>query len=133
MILKSIRWILGKMILFLNRTFPARPLEITSNRTSQVQTQLDQITSHFTLYQFEACPFCVKVRREIKRLGLKIEIKDILKSKTFEEELIQGGGERQVPCLRVVEAGKEKESIRWIYESDEINQFLNQTVQKLHY
>ncbi|MFL5813519.1 MAG: glutaredoxin family protein, partial [Bdellovibrionia bacterium] len=73
------------------------------------------------LYQFEGCPFCVKVRREIKRLGLNIEYRDILKNPTWEHEMIQGGGQRQVPCLRIQ---REDGNVQWLYESSDINRYL---------
>lgn len=73
------------------------------------------------LYEFEACPFCVKVRRAVQGMGLKIERRDARKSAVFEKELIEGGGSRQVPCLRIQEG---EGSPKWLYESSEIIAFL---------
>jgi glutathione S-transferase len=72
------------------------------------------------LYHFEACPFCLKVRREIKRLGLSVELRDIKRSRVFHDQLMKGGGEYQVPCLKI--PGQPEQ---WMYESSDINAYLN--------
>ena len=43
-------------------------------------------------------------------------MKDILRRRANKAELIDGGGKKQVPCLRI-QKGKE---IEWLYESDAI-------------
>jgi glutaredoxin len=117
-LIRVIRLVVGKIILFCDRFFPAKP---RFQRTAEQQNQVDEETKSLALYQFEACPFCVKVRRELKRLGLKVEQKDA-KQASFSEELKSGGGELQVPCLRVGDDGK----TQWIYESDDIIAYLTQ-------
>ena len=118
MIMKLIRWALGKLILFLDALFSPKAIQ----REPAEQSQLDSRTRNLKLYQFEACPFCVKVRRSIKRLNLKIDLKDA-KKPPIAEELVQGGGELQTPCLRITdETGKS----RWLYESDEIIRYLEE-------
>lgn len=115
--MKLIRMILGFLILTWDRLFvPKGP-----NRSGDAQRAIDSQTSKLKLYQFESCPFCVKVRREIKRRGLNIEIRDILKNSAWEQELIQGGGQRQVPCLRIE---KDDGQVQWLYESSDINSYL---------
>jgi glutaredoxin len=117
--MKLIRKILSLIILTLDRLFqPKGP-----NRAPNAQHAIDVQTAQLKLYQFEGCPFCVKVRREIKRLGLNIEYRDILKNPAWEQEMIQGGGQRQVPCLRIE---KNDGSIQWLYESSDINRYLNE-------
>jgi glutaredoxin len=111
--LSLVRWVLGKLILFLDAVFPPRSVK----RDSETQSKIDRLTQNLVLYQFEACPFCVKVRRVIKKLGLKIELRDAKKSDIYAQELVQGGGELQVPCLRIQDANG---SFRWMYESDVI-------------
>ena len=81
------------------------------------------MTQHLSLYQFEACPFCIKVRRAIARLNLDIAVHDINRSPQYEEELIQGGGRRKVPCLRISQSD---DSVKWLYESSEIVAYLEQ-------
>jgi glutaredoxin len=116
MVLKLIRIILGKVILTLDRLFSPTP----RLRSPADQAEVDQATASLILYQYEACPFCVKVRRAIRGLGLKIELRDA-KQKAVAEELVAGGGELQVPCLRIPQAGA---APRWLYESDAIIVYL---------
>ena len=116
--MRLIRWFLGKIILFLDRVFSPTPIQ----RSLELQSKADQACSQLSLYQFEMCPFCVKVRREIRRKNLKIEIRDVKKVQAFADELKTAGGQIQVPCLRIVEANK---SVRWLYESSDIIGYLN--------
>lgn len=115
--MKIIRWILGALILAWDRTFRPRALE----RSPEDQARVARETQGWVLYQFEACPFCVKVRRELARLGLTLELRDVKKSEAAHRELLEGGGEIQVPCLRIPRAGG---TDQWMYESSEINAFL---------
>lgn len=52
-----------------------------------------------TLYHFEACPYCQKVRRFITENKLNVTMKDIHLDPLAKEFLIQIGGKSQVPCL----------------------------------
>jgi hypothetical protein len=63
-----IRLILGKLILLLNWVFTPRSI----TREPAQQALIDGQTASLILYQYQACPFCVKVRRAMKRQGLKI-------------------------------------------------------------
>lgn len=120
--MKVIRWILGKIILGLDKLTAPAPMI----RSVAEQKQLDDATAQLKLYQFHACPFCVKVRREIRRLNLKIELVDALNDKAAEARLINEGGKRQVPCLYIV---NEDKSVTWLYESSAIMIYL-QTLAK---
>ncbi|WP_077927245.1 glutaredoxin family protein [Wohlfahrtiimonas populi] len=120
--MKVIRWILGKIILGLDKLTAPAPMI----RAVEEQKKLDEATAQLKLYQFHACPFCVKVRREIRRLNLKIELVDALNDKAAEERLINEGGKRQVPCLYIV---NEDQSVTWLYESNAIMLYL-QTLAK---
>ena len=52
------------------------------------------------LYYFPTCPYCKKVTRFIDEHDLEeIELKNINQNQEAEEELIETGGKRQVPCL----------------------------------
>ena len=73
------------------------------------------------LYQFNQCPFCVKTRRTVRRLGLNIETRDARNDPRWNQELINEGGKYQVPCLRLV---REDGSAEWIYESNNIINYL---------
>lgn len=114
--MKFIRIILGKIILLLDFIFTPRGVK----RTSEDQQQVDNKAQDLTLYQFEACPFCVKVRREMKRQSVKIQLKDAKKDETAREELMTGGGRVKVPCLKINKDGQET----WMYESSDIVAYL---------
>jgi glutaredoxin len=112
-----IRLILGKLILFFDWAFP--PRSITRNPAQQAL--IDGQTASLTLYQYQACPFCVKVRRAMKRQGLKIETRDVKRNDLAREELLAGGGDLKVPCLRI---GESEGGAQWMYESKDIIEYL---------
>jgi glutaredoxin len=94
-------------------------------RAPDAQARVDAETAslrlyQFELYQFEACPYCRKVSRDMRLLGLHIESPNIKRDPMARGELIAGGGKKQVPCLRIEEAGK----VRWLYESRDITGYL---------
>ena len=115
--MRIIRLILGKVILFVNWLNTPRSVE----RDPEVQARIDAQTANLTLYQYEACPFCVRVRRAVKRHALTIETRDVKRSETAREELLAGGGDLQVPCLRVQ---GEQGQVQWMYESRDIIGYL---------
>lgn len=92
-------------------------------RAPQEQQRVDEQTRHMALYQFKTCPFCIKVRREIGRLSLNIELRDAQHDEQHRAALLQGGGTLQVPCLRIFDA---QGNSQWMYESDVINAYLHE-------
>lgn len=116
--MKMIRWILGRVILLLNALFSPKAMKRTQAEQQSVNLAVEQLH----LYQFDACPFCVKVRRQAKRLALPLQTRDA-KQPEFEQELVNGGGKRKVPCLRIE---KEDGQIEWMYESNDIIRYLEQ-------
>lgn len=116
-VMEPIRWVLGKTLLCADATFAAK-VEVT--RTESEQAQVNEQLKQLSIYQFETCPFCIKVRRALKRMDLNIELRDA-KKQPFRDELVKGGGVLQVPCLRNVGPdGK----VQWMYESDDIIAYL---------
>ncbi len=115
-----IRWPIGRLILLLNFIFSPKAVK----RSADEQQQLDEKTKALVLYQLPACPFCVKVRRAIKRNGLNIEVRNISQNQAYLDELIKEGGKRTVPCLRIEKAGK----VEWLYESNDIINYLDKLV-----
>ena len=111
-----IRWFVGKVILFINLITLPKPIL----RKKIDQDKIDLKTKKMTIYQFEACPFCVKVRRFIRKNSLKINLKDA-KNKIFKSELVNEGGKHKVPCLKIEKINAKTE---WLYESTEIIKFL---------
>ncbi len=114
-----IRWLLGRLILFFD--WLTRPKSL--NHSPERQAELDEQTRLMALYQYAACPFCVKTRRAIRRLGLNIELRDAKNDSRFRRELEQEGGKQQVPCLRIENPDG---SVTWMYESDDIIRYLQQ-------
>jgi len=113
MLMKAIRWPIGQLILLLNFIFSPR----SPKRAVEEQAKIDGKTETLSLYQLPSCPFCVKVRRTMKREGLKIELRNISGKNDFSEELIREGGKRKVPCLRIE---KEDGQVQWLYESNDV-------------
>lgn len=116
--MKVIRWIIGRIILLLDFIFTPR----SKKRDPQAQQLLDEQTANMALYQFQACPFCVKVRRAIKRNGLNIALRDAKNNSQYRQELQEQGGKIKVPCLRIEKQGQ----VQWLYESNDIVNYLNQ-------
>lgn len=116
-----IRFLLGRIILLINLlTLPKKP-----KHDQTTAKKLNDLSANWSLYQLNACPFCVKVRRQTRRLGVDVELRDIKKHSHFSDELVTQGGKRKVPCLRIKEASGD---VRWLYESSDINQYLNDAV-----
>lgn len=116
--MRIIRWLLGSLILLLDWVFTPRGIK----RDADTQAAINAQSADLTLYQYKACPFCVKVRRAMKRQSLPIEIRDAKRCATAKEELSNGGGKLKVPCLRIEESSGE---VRWMYESGDIIQYLD--------
>ena len=114
--MNAVRWLLGRLILFIDRLTSPRP----PGHSPERQAELDAQTAGMALYQYAACPFCVKTRRAIRRLGLNIELRDAKNDPGFRSELEREGGRQQVPCLRIEENGE----VTWLYESDDIIAYL---------
>ena len=91
-------------------------------RSDEEQVKVDLETKTLKLYQFYACPFCVKTRRAIKRLNLKVETRDAQTAGQFRKELEISGGKIKVPCLKLESAGE----ATWIYESNDIIKYLDE-------
>lgn len=92
-------------------------------RTEAAQQEVIRQSKNLVLYQFQTCPFCIKVRRELSRLSLPIELRDAQKNPQYRAELLQGGGQVKVPCLQIKD---ENGNVQWMYESEDINQYLRQ-------
>ncbi len=111
-----IRWILGRIILLLNFIFSPKKLQ----RPVAEQNKIDEQTKQLSLYQYAACPFCVKVRRALVRQGLDIQLIDA-KQDENKQLLASEGGKVQVPCLRI----EQDNEVKWLYESSEIINYLD--------
>lgn len=106
-----IRWILAKFILFWEALFSPKPPKLSE----QERQRLNAIAANLSIYQFKACPFCVKVRMYLRGTGIQIPYLDA-KIEPHRTDLLNGGGKLQVPCLRI----KGADSSQWMYESGDI-------------
>lgn len=116
---KTLRLILGPFMLLWE--YLTRPQGII--RTPEHQKTTDLRCQQLTLYQFRTCPFCIKVRQEMRRLSLDIRCLDAQPEGAHREELLRGGGQVKVPCLRIKEDSGEEQ---WLYESGKIIEYLRQ-------
>jgi len=117
MFFKALRVILGPFMLIWE--FVTRPKGLV--RSPAQQAKVDQECSSLVLFQYQTCPFCIKVRQEMRRLSLSVEKLDAQHEGQNRDELIHGGGKAKVPCLRLTEASG---SEQWIYESGKIIEYL---------
>lgn len=115
-LLKALRNGLGLIIVFFD--WLSRPKK--TQRSDEEQKSLQEAVKGISLYQFYACPFCVKTRRAIHQLNIDIESRDINKNPAHREQLANGGGKVKVPCLRI----EEGDNVRWMYESNDIINYL---------
>lgn len=113
-----VRWVLARIILLIDFLFHPRGVKRAPNE----QTELDRETDNYVLYQYAACPFCVKVRWAMQRNSLNIETRDAKRNKQYAEELVAGGGKLKVPCLRIEQ---DDGSSQWLYESTDILAYLD--------
>jgi len=106
---------LGNIVIFLDAITRGKPKQRSDNE----QRDADRRSKDLSLYQFHACPFCIKVRRTLHHLNVKVELRDA-KTEKFKNELLKEGGQRKVPCLRIEEGGKNQ----WMYNSKDIIAYL---------
>ena len=114
--MRIVRMILAPILLFLNWITTPRGVK----RPAELQQQIDQQTAGLSLYQFKACPFCIKVRRTFKRHSLKVETRDAKNDEKIRQELLEQGGKIKVPCLRI----EENDKVEWLYDSNAIVDYL---------
>ena len=114
---RTLRFILEPFILLWDKLWVPKGVE----RSAEEQELMDQKTRNLSMYQFKSCPFCIKVRRQIKRQSLNIPLLDAQHNQQHREELLNGGGEVKVPCLKIVSDTGE---VSWMYESNDIMQYL---------
>jgi glutaredoxin len=115
---KMLRWVLGPVMLL--REYLTRPTGLIRSPAEQVR--VDQQCESLALYQYKTCPFCIKVRQEMRRLSLNVTQHNAQPEGPHRANLLQGGGQTKVPCLKITdEAGQSQ----WMYESSAINAYLN--------
>ncbi|WP_296265167.1 glutaredoxin family protein [Pseudomonas sp. UBA6562] len=116
MIVKALRVGLGQLIVF--GDWISRPAK--RKRDPAAQAQVEEQARDLALYQFHACPFCVKTRRALHRLNVPVALRDAKHDPQHRQALLEGGGRIKVPCLRIEEGNE----VRWMYESNDIIAYL---------
>jgi glutaredoxin len=116
LLINLIRNLLGGFIAVIDFITRGTKLKRTSQAQQQVETELEKIS----LYQFFACPFCIKTRRAMYKLNLPIVKRNASQGSPYRDELLQGGGRVQTPCLRI----EKDDAVEWLYESSEIIRYL---------
>ncbi|CAB3710432.1 hypothetical protein LMG26690_03171 [Achromobacter animicus] len=116
MLVKALRVGLGQIIVLGDALTRPRP----QKRSPQGQAAVNADAAELSLYQFQACPFCVKTRRAMHRLNVPVALKDAKHDPDARAALQAGGGKVKVPCLRIEDA----EGTRWMYESNDIIAYL---------
>ena len=114
---RTLRIVLGPVMLLKERL--TQPAGV--QRAPAEQAAVDQVCQSLALYQFSTCPFCIKVRQEMRRLSLPIEKRDAQHHADNRNELMQGSGATKVPCLKITEADGQT---RWLQDSTEIVAYL---------
>jgi glutaredoxin len=117
MLMKALRVGLGQLVILID--FLTRPAR--KKRSPDAQAAVEASAKDLTLYQFQACPFCVKTRRTLRRLNVPVALRDAKNNEIDRQTLLNEGGKIKVPCLRIEEGDKTV----WMYESKVIIDYLN--------
>lgn len=116
---RTLRMVLGPVMLLKERL--TRPTGV--QRAPAAQAAIDQQCQSLALYQFSTCPFCIKVRQEMRRLSLPIEKRDAQHNSAHRAELQQGSGATKVPCLKIMDTTGQT---RWLQDSATIVAYLRE-------
>ena len=116
LLINLIRNLLGGIIAAIDWVTRGAKLKRSAAAQLQVETELTQLS----LFQFFACPFCIKTRRAMHKLNLPIVKRNASQGSPFREQLLQGGGKIQTPCLRI----EKDEGVEWLYDSKAIIAYL---------
>jgi len=119
LLLKIFREGVGGLMAFISYLTWPRKIK----RDVAAQRDIDKQVKSMSIYQYFACPFCIKIRRTIHRLNIPLEYRDA-QERGGEHRLTleQEGGRIKVPCLRI-DAGDET---TWLYDSKAIVAYLNE-------
>ncbi len=114
---KTLRIVLGPFMQLWE--FVTRPKGVV--RAPELQQAVNQQCQNLVLYQFTTCPFCIKVRQEMRRLSLPIERRDAQHHQQNRDDLLKGAGTVKVPCLKITDANGQTQ---WLFESGAIISYL---------
>ena len=74
------------------------------------------------LYHYDTCPYCLRVRWALSRLGVEVQMRNIDESAQDLSDLMKARGRRTVPVLRIKKEGGDT----WMPESSDIVRYLEQ-------
>lgn len=114
------RQLKGKTLNLADRLVPAKPVE----RSREEQTLLNRESRRMHLYYSRNCPASILVKRYFEKTGLHPVSKEVERVDAYRNELVNGGGESRVPCLRV----RHGEQDSWIYSPEAILNYLEDKI-----
>jgi glutaredoxin len=114
---RTLRLVLGPFMLLKERL--TQPTGV--QRAPEAQATVDLQCQSLALYQFSTCPFCIKVRQEMRRLSLPIEKRDAQHDSANRDALLQGSGATKVPCLKITDS---QGQAQWLQDSNAIMAYL---------
>ena len=114
---RTLRTVLGPFMLLKERL--TQPTGV--QRAPGAQATVDLQCQSLALYQFSTCPFCIKVRQEMRRLSLPIEKRDAQHDSANRDALLQGSGATKVPCLKITDS---QGQTQWLQDSTAIVAYL---------
>ncbi|MDQ6954278.1 MAG: glutathione S-transferase N-terminal domain-containing protein [Mariprofundaceae bacterium] len=118
-LLKIFREGVGGLMAFIS--FLTSPRKV--KRQQEDQNAANERVKSMSMYQYFACPFCIKTRRTVHRLNIPLEYRNAqVRGGEHRSTLEKEGGKIKVPCLRI-DNGK---TTTWLYESNDIIAYLNQ-------
>jgi len=124
-LLKCFREGVGGLMAFISYLTLPRQMQ----RTPEEQKKMNDKAKNMSIYQYFACPFCIKARRSVHRLNIGIEYRDAqIRGGEHRNALEKEGGAIKVPCLRIDDGDK----TTWMYESKDIIAYLNKTFDPNH-
>ena len=116
---KTLRLLLGPFMLLKERLTQPKGLQ----RDAASQAAVDMQCQSLALYQFNTCPFCIKVRQEMRRLSLTVDKRDAQHNAANRDALLQGSGATKVPCLKITDSNGQT---RWLQDSNAIVAYLRE-------
>jgi len=90
-------------------------------RSLKEQQKVNKAANDLTLYVSDTCPYCARVKKQVKHLNVPLKVKNLDKCHIFQKELLSGGGKAQVPCLKI----ERRQGSEWVYRSDKIARYID--------
>lgn len=115
--MKLTRHLKGKALDLVDRLVPVRPQPCSE----QQRDLLERESRRMHLYYCRTCPSSIAIKRHCEKLGLRVVEKDVVRVNAYRNELLNGGGEPRVPCLRI----DDNQGPRWLYSPEAIRSYLN--------